>query len=205
MKNNVMLILPIVFILDLLIPFTLAPAYKGYNHLTQVMSVLGNSKVPLHSVYNTWLVVFGITLAVTNFKVYAIVSEGSRLIAVILFVILLVYAIGGCILSGLFSVGEGKSLNSLSEKIHGYGSVIGFTCLTFAPLLLGIYTYKRNNIKFSIFSNGCFILALLCFSCFVMGDKPNCKNTFLAFEGLWQRLSLLFMYLPLGCLALFEK
>ena len=118
MKNNVMLILPIVFILDLLIPFTLAPAYKGYNHLTQVMSVLGNSKVPLHSVYNTWLVVFGITLAVTNFKVYAIVSEGSRLIAVILFVILLVYAIGGCILSGLFSVGEGKSLNSLSEKIQ---------------------------------------------------------------------------------------
>ena len=114
MKNNVMLILPIVFILDLLIPFTLAPAYKGYNHLTQVMSVLGNSKVPLHSVYNTWLVVFGITLAVTNFKVYAIVSEGSRLIAVILFVILLVYAIGGCILSGLFSVGEGKSMNSLS-------------------------------------------------------------------------------------------
>ena len=70
-----MRILPIAFILDLLIPFTLAPAYKGYNHLTQVMSVLGNSKAPLHSVYNTWLVVFGITLAVTNFKVYAIVSE----------------------------------------------------------------------------------------------------------------------------------
>ena len=39
-----MTILPIVFILDLLIPFILAPAYKGYNHLIQVMSVLGNSK-----------------------------------------------------------------------------------------------------------------------------------------------------------------
>ena len=50
MKNNIMLILPIALILDLLIPFFLAPTYKGYNHLTQVMSVLGNSKAPLHNV-----------------------------------------------------------------------------------------------------------------------------------------------------------
>ncbi|WP_347256334.1 DUF998 domain-containing protein [Anaerostipes sp. PC18] len=112
---------------------------------------------------------------------------------------------GGCILSGIFSVGEVKSLATLSEKIHGYGSVIGFMCLTFAPLFVGIYSYKINNIKFFYFSIGCFILAILCFSCFVMGDKPNAKNTFLAFEGLWQRLSLLFMYLPLGCLILLKK
>ena len=39
----------------------------------------------------------------------------------------------------------------------------------------------------------------------IQGDKPNYKNTFLALEGLWQRLSLLFMYLPLGCLMLLEK
>lgn len=205
MKNNIMFILPIALILDLLIPFILAPTYRGYNHLTQVMSVLGNSKAPLHNVYNTWLVIFGITLAVINFKVYAVVLKGSRLIAVIIFVVLLIYAIGGCILSGLFSVGEVKSLNTLSEKIHGYGSVVGFMCLLFVPLLLGIYAKKINDIKFSFFCIACFILAILCFSCFVMGDKPNCKNTFLAFEGLWQRLSLLFMYLPLGCLILFER
>ncbi len=205
MKNSIMTILPIVFILDLLIPFILAPAYKGYNHLIQVMSVLGNSKAPLHIIYNAWLVVFGITLIVIDFNVYAIISESSKLIAVTLFVILLIYAIGGCILSGLFPVGEVKSLATLSEKIHGYGSVIGFMCLAFAPLFLGIYAYKINNIKFFYFNIGCFILAILCFSCFVMGDKPNYKNTVLAFEGLWQRLSLLFMYLPLGCLMLLEK
>ncbi|HCQ5837884.1 TPA: DUF998 domain-containing protein [Clostridioides difficile] len=200
-----MIVLPIAFILDLLIPFILAPTYKGYNHLTQVMSVLGNNKAPLHNVYNAWLIVFGIILVVINFKIYEIVSERSRLIGVILFTIVLIYAIGGCILSGLFSVGEVKSLATLSEKIHGYGSVIGFMCLAFAPLFVGIYAYKINNIKFFSFCIGCFILAILCFSCFVMGDKPNYKNTFLTFEGLWQRLSLLFMYLPLGCLMLLEK
>ena len=87
MKNNIMIILPIVLILDLVIPFILAPSYKGYNHLTQVMSVLGNSKAPFHNVYNMWLIVFGITLAVIDFKIYAIISESSKLIAVILFFI----------------------------------------------------------------------------------------------------------------------
>lgn len=66
-KNNIMIILPIVLILDLLIPFVLAPTYKGYNHLIQVMSVLGNSKAPLHNVYNIWLVVFGIFLVIIDF------------------------------------------------------------------------------------------------------------------------------------------
>ena len=77
MKNNIMIILPIVLILDLVIPFILAPSYKGYNHLTQVMSVLGNSKAPFHNVYNMWLIVFGITLAVIDFKIYAIEYYGA--------------------------------------------------------------------------------------------------------------------------------
>lgn len=36
MKNNILIALAIALILDLVIPFVLAPTYKGYNHLTQV-------------------------------------------------------------------------------------------------------------------------------------------------------------------------
>ena len=72
-------------------------------------------------------------------------------------------------------------------------------------ILSGIYLYRTNNCKFAIFSICCFALAIVCFACFVMGDKPNFKNSLLAFEGLWQRLSLLFMYLPLTCFVLFGK
>ena len=35
-----------------------------------------------------------------------------------------------------------------------------------------------------------------------MADKPNYKGTIIAFEGLWQRLSLLFMYCPIAILSL---
>lgn len=52
MKNYLSHILPFFFALDLIIPFLLAPTYKGYSYLTQVMSVLGNSKAPLHLIYN---------------------------------------------------------------------------------------------------------------------------------------------------------
>lgn len=198
MKNSLSLFLPLALLLDLTIPFLLAPFYKGYSHSIQVMSVLGNSKAPLHFIYNLWLVLCGVILLMSDFKVYEIVSQKSKNIAVILCIVILIYAIGGCILSGIFSVGETKSLNTISEKIHGYGSVLGFMCLTFAPLLIGLYWFRAEEIVLALFSMICFLLAVTFFTLFVMADKPNYKDTIIAFEGLWQRLSLLCMYLPLG-------
>ena len=85
------------------------------------------------------------------------------------------------------------------------GAAIGFMALLLFPLLNGIVAFKQNGMVEGIISISSFVLSLIFFACFVMGDKPNYKNTVLAFEGLWQRLSLLFMYLPLGCLILLEK
>ncbi len=205
MKNNFLIILPIALILDLLIPFILAPTYKGYNHLTQVMSVLGNDKAPFHMIYNIWLIVYGVILIFSDFRIYSIISKYSSLIAIILFGVVLIYAIGGCILSGFFSVGEVKSLDTLSEKIHGYGSVLGFMALAFAPLLVSIYGFQSGKVTFGLFSIICFIMTIIFFTFFIMADKPNYKGTIIALEGLWQRLSLFCMYLPLGCLILFER
>lgn len=195
-------ILPFFFALDLIIPFLLAPTYKGYNHLTQVMSVLGNSKAPLHFVYNIWLVVFGVAILISILQLYPIIVQVSSVISIVLFSVIVIYAIGGCILSGIFPVGETKSLETVSAKIHGYGSVIGFLLLTLAPLLIGMYFFKISNGLLGVLSLICFILAIVFFALFIMADKPNYKETVIAFEGLWQRLSLLFMYCPIAILAL---
>jgi hypothetical protein len=45
------------------------------------------------------------------------------------------------------------------------------------------------------------VLALVFFTLFVMSDKEEFSKTFIANEGLWQRLNLVFMYLPLGIVA----
>ena len=202
MKNYLSHILPFFFALDLIIPFLLAPTYKGYSHLTQVMSVLGNSKAPLHLIYNIWLIVFGVAILISTLQFYPIVAQVSNSISIMLFSVIVIYAIGGCILSGIFPVGETKSLETVSAKIHGYGSVIGFFLLTLAPLLIGMYFFKISNGFLGVLSLICFILAIVFFALFIMADKPYYRGTVIAFEGLWQRLSLLFMYCPIAILSL---
>lgn len=85
MKNYLSHILPFFFALDLIIPFLLAPTYKGYNHLTQVMSVLGNSKAPLHLIYNIWLVVFGVSILISTLQLYPTVAQVSNSMSIMLF------------------------------------------------------------------------------------------------------------------------
>lgn len=204
MKNSILNILPIVLLFDLLIPFLLAPSYKGYNHLMQVMSVLGNDKAPLHGIYNIWLIILGIVLILNNFLIYKIVSRHSTLLAILLFIAILIYAIGGCVLSGLFSVGETKSLVTITQKVHGYGSAIGFMVLALTPLLFSLYGFKTERTTFAVCSLICFILAIITFTLFVMADKPNLQNTIIAYEGLWQRLSLMFMYIPMACIYIVD-
>ena len=50
---------------------------------------------------------------------------------------------------------------------------------------------------------GVVVLAAGFFTLFILADKPAFQGTAVAREGLWQRLSLLCMYLPVGALSLF--
>ena len=170
-KNYLSHFLPVLLALDLIIPFLLAPFYKDYNHLTQVMSVLGNSKAPLHSIYNIWLVAFGVAILISTLQLYPTVAQVSSSISIMLFSVIVIYAVGGCILSGIFSVGETKSLETLSAKIHGYGSVIGFLLLTLAPLFVGLYFFKVSNGLLGILSLICFTALSARLTC----PKPNSR------------------------------
>lgn len=181
---------------DLVMPYLLAPFYKGYSHKTMVMSSLGNSQSPVRTYYNGWLVLAGILLVTFSLFFYA---KYNYLAVTIM---LLIFSLGAMIIAGLFSVNESKEIVTLSSKIHGYGSAIGFMVLLFVPLVL---VFQKYDIKYlPIISSICFILAFVSFSLFVMSDKPKFNNTIISFEGVWQRLSLLFMYLPLVYMAVIE-
>ena len=41
-----------------------------------------------------------------------------------------------------------------------------------------------------------FVMATVFFMCFIMSDKEQFKNTIISNEGLWERLTLLSMYIP---------
>lgn len=187
---------------DLLIPFLLAPFCDKYNHMTMVMSLLGNRNTPVHGIYNTWLVLAGILFLLGNLKLYALYAPTSGILSALLFCMITVYALGGCILSGLFSVGETKELLTVSEQIHGYGSVLGFSLLAFTPLLLGLLSIRSGQLPMGIMLLFCFVLAVGFFAVFVMADKEQFAHTIISKEGLWQRLSLLCMYVPIVSISL---
>lgn len=197
---NIFLLITIVG--EFLLPWVLKHFYKGYNGKTMVMSVLGNPQSPVKNIYNVWLVWLGVFLLLSAFLLFKEVCAISVTLAVITFISIAVFAVGAGIISGFFSVNDTKENNSFSAKIHGCGSAIGFMSLLFFPLLQSIGGFMSNNITQGIICIIAFLLSVTFFVFFIMGDKEDFKGTIFSYEGLWQRLSLFFMYIPFLYIAI---
>lgn len=187
---------------DFAVVYILAPFYATYNHKTMVMSTLGNPGSPVRVYYKIWLVVLGLLLLLSAFTLYFRYCYVSKPLSIAIAVMIAFFAIGAGILAGVFSVNETKEIETLASKIHGIGSALGFMVLCFVPLMLAILSFSTKERVDGAICLVSFILALLFFILFVMSDKPEFQNTVIAYEGLWQRLTLLFMYVPLGYIAI---
>lgn len=102
----------------------------------------------------------------------------------------MVFAIGAGILSGIFSVNESKEVVTKASKIHGAGAAIGFMMLLFFPLLYGIVSLKTGDKVQGVVCISAFVMALVLFVFFIMGDKEELRDTVFAYEGLWERMTL---------------
>lgn len=191
---NILLFITIIG--EFLLPWILKHFYKGYNSKTMVMSVLGSPESPVRKIYNVWLVWLGVFLLLASFLFYKDVTAISSVLAVLTFISIVTFAVGAGILSGLFSVNELKEKVTFASKIHGAGSAFGFMALLFFPLLQGISACKGGDVVKGVSCIIAFVFALIFFTFFIMGDKEKFKKTIFSYEGLWERLSLLFMYFP---------
>ena len=197
---NILLLMTILG--EFILPWILKHFYKGYNSKTMVMSVLGSPESPVRWIYNAWLVWLGAFLLFTSALVFKNNITISSVLAVLAFISISTFAVGAGILSGLFSVNESKEKVTISSKIHGVGSAIGFMTLLFFPLLQCILAFKSNDMIQGTVCTIAFVLATLFFVFFIMGDKENFKDTVFSYEGLWERLSLFFMYVPFLYIAI---
>ena len=197
---NILLLITILG--EFILPWILKHFYKGYNSKTMVMSVLGSPESPVRWIYNAWLVWLGAFLLFTSALVFKNNITISSVLAVLAFISISTFAVGAGILSGLFSVNESKEKVTISSKIHGVGSAIGFMTLLFFPLLQCILAFKSNDMIQGTVCTIAFVLATLFFVFFIMGDKENFKDTVFSYEGLWERLSLFFMYVPFLYIAI---
>lgn len=181
---------------EFLIPWILEQFYVEYNGKVMVMSALGSPGSPVRLVYNLWLVWLGGFLTYTAGAYFLSLREEFPVLAVFTLLSIGIFAVGAGLISGFFSVNESKDTVTTASKIHGAGAAIGFMALLLFPLLNGIVSFKQKDTTQGIISISSFVLSLVFFACFVMGDKAQFQNTFLKFEGLWERLALFCMYVP---------
>lgn len=186
---------------DILVSWLLAIFYKDYSNVKMSISALGNPNSPVRNVFNVWMLIEGILFLAALPAIYKCYHEVSGGLTYTLMTFVAIFAIGACIFTCFFSVNESKDVVTTASKIHGAGSVIGFMLFLFVPLLIAILSFKNDQSAIGAISIICFMAALVFFALFVMADKEEFANTAIANEGLWQRLNLIFMYLPLFIVA----
>lgn len=187
---------------EMIVPIILSAFYKNYNQTTEAISVLGNPNSPVRIPFNIWMLLAGTLLIFSLPSVFAQYKSVSVILSVMLIIFIGIFAVGACIFSCFFSVNENKEVITTASSIHGIGSVIGFMLMLFVPLLIAILSFKSKENAVAISSIISFVFAMLFFVLFIMADKPEFADTAIAKEGLWQRLNLLFMYLPLLIIAI---
>ncbi len=181
---------------EFLLPWILKHFYPGYDSKMMVMSALGSPESPVRLVYNIWLVWLGCFLSFTAFVYFFAFKGNFPVLSVLILLAIGLFAVGAGVLSGIFSVNESKDVVTAASKIHGTGAAIGFMALMFFPLLCSIIAFKQTDRLSGTVCLCAFILAFVCFACFIMGDKEEFAKTILGYEGLWERLTLFFMYVP---------
>lgn len=181
---------------EFFLPWILEQFYAEYNGKIMVMSALGSPRSPVRFVYNLWLVWLGGFLIFTASAYFLSLRVKFPILAFFMLFSIGIFAVGAGLISGFFSVNESKDIVTTASKIHGVGAAIGFMSLLFFPLLNGIISWKQKDIIGAIISISSFVLSLVFFACFVMGDKEQFQNTFLKYEGLWERFTLFCIYVP---------
>lgn len=177
-------------------PWVLGRYYEAYDSKTMVMSALGSPQSPVRVIYNTWLIWLGLFLSFVGIVYFLAARIDFPILSVLLLISIGTFAVGAGLISGIFHVNENKNIVTSASKIHGVSAAIGFMTLLFLPLLNGIISFKQSNAVWGLVDIIAFVLSLVFFVCFIMGDKEQFKNTILGYEGLWERLSLFFMYVP---------
>lgn len=196
-------ILLITIIGEFVVPCILSKFYKNYDSKYMVMSVLGSKKSPVRIFYNIWLIWLGILLSITSIILFEIDKSNNTFLSILELISILIFGIGAGIISGIFSVNEDKREKSISSKIHGIVAAIGFMILLPLPLFKGIL-YFKSDIIIGIINITSFIFALAFLILFIISDKEKFRDTIISYEGLWQRLTLAFMYIPLVCESIFR-
>ena len=172
---------------DLLVPIIIGVKYPGYNHLIDTISTLGTNKSPVQKFQCMNLIVVGILFIIFS------VGQGLSFRQIKwchrLFIIGIILFGVGSILAGIFPEDPKGIAETISGKIHGIASGVGFIFLILNPLwAIWIAEFKDlRQVNITLL-----ILAVLTFILFMASE--NIDSGILKYTGLFQRLNLIILY-----------
>lgn len=141
-------------------------------------------------------------MSFTSITFYKTYFKFSNIVSIIGSIIFILFGVGACILSSIFSVEDKRSIESIEGKVHGIGSGVGFIALAFMPLIISKLSYMKGESLLGIIFIIIFIINIIIFTLFIMSEKDRFSNTLIGLSGLWQRLLLVSFYIPLVILAI---
>ncbi|HPW66045.1 MAG TPA: DUF998 domain-containing protein [Salinivirgaceae bacterium] len=172
---------------DLLVPVIIGTKYPDYNHCIQTISTLGTKNSPVQIYQRTSLIVVGALFLLFSIGQYFLFGQkvwahSWYSVGIIIFGI-------GCILAGIFPEDIQGTTETISGKIHGIASGIGFILLIMCPLW-AVWINEFSDYK--IINLILFVLGLLTFVLFILSE--NRTSGFLKYTGLFQRVNLIILY-----------
>lgn len=181
---------------DFSLPYFLGRFYPDFDQMTMIISQLGEPTSPVQSYFNNTSVVTGTLFVLSSFGVYAFFRPESRRFAQILAGVIALYGFGDCILTGLVHISESASFFSPAYFLHAAFSGISMVAMMFVPLLLAYQANRKHQRVRSLFYLACLIGSILALILFAAYYLPVIGSLLSSTRGLWQRLSLLLLYLP---------
>jgi hypothetical protein len=181
--------------------FAFGAYYPDYSHLKDTMSYLGASNSPVSDEISTWWVIMGLLIIFfgTGFK-KAFLDKGRNSKFASWLIIL--YGFGEGIGSGVFKADHNVNGLTTSAIIHKTLGGIGVTAILLLPLIMQKVITKNEMPTFYRMSKIFFISGIITMIFFIVGYGSNEKNFFSIYNGLWQRLFMLNIYIYLTTIAI---
>mgnify|MGYP001555163758 CR=1 FL=1 len=174
-------------ITDLIAPIFIGLQYPGYSHITDTISTLGTSSSPVQLYQCITLVFVGLIFlffSIFQHRLFNQKSWAHKWYSIGIFIFSI-----GCIFAGVFPEDCKGTPETISGKIHGIASGVGFLFLILNPLWAFWIKEFRAMRKANIVL---FVLGLTSFIIFLSSE--NVTSGILQYTGLFQRINLTILY-----------
>lgn len=181
---------------ELLLPFVLGHFIPGYQQKNMLISSFGETGMETRNAFRIWEIFNGVLFIAAAPAFYQEFKTTSPLLAAGLVGSLILFGLGDCIITGLFARAKTAEEVGFASILHNVASGAGFIALFVGNGLLIWLFFLRHKPGWGLVLLTLLVLAGITMLLFSSPKLPLLKAYHVAHRGLWQRLTLLFLYLP---------